>query len=519
MHLLSEPIPAWLTACALGVLAVAPWPLYRLLSNPVFRRWHTCHAMRVAGLLLVYVLAVVALALFASRLLLLAAVAAAGLLLAERWRSRPAYGNARRLPPGRLSLVPRDPWIDESFFDGQFNKYGRVFKMSQYFRPMICVYGPRLGVSLLQEHGETLRAPSVRFNSFIPRGFIRYMHADVHDKYRRIFQAALNRRVLDANRALFDTQVKQGLAEMAAASHAPGGVHPSPQLNKMLFGIVTRLFTGLDENSSSFGELERLYSGLDISKAGCGSSKKEIRIARKIAGILQHRAAEYAANSSVVSNSPPCVLSEIMHLQPQAGHDITVLLNLVYMIQIGRSDLTGLFTWAIKMLTENPQWAERMRAAAGPDSRRPSNDEQALAGNIVREVLRLEQSEYLFRKALADIEFEGFVIPKGWLVRICIRDGHRDASVFAEPTCFDADRFRGRNYHREEYSPLGIGRHSCLGHQVIDLVGRLFVTELTTAYDAHCIQDGPRQYGRAHWEPSSDLRLQLKPLLRNMTLP
>jgi (+)-abscisic acid 8'-hydroxylase len=448
---------------------------------------------------------------FFPPLLVLAALLAATLLFAERWRSRSRYGSARRLPPGRLSLVPRRPWVDEKFFAAQAKNYGSVFKVSQYFRPMICISGSRLGTALFQRHAESLVPPPVRFNAFIPGGFIRYMDADVHDKYRRIFQVALNRQVLEANRPLFDTQIKRGLAELSTASRSLGGVHPSAILSEALFGIMLRLFAGIDDKSQSFEELKELYGRLDINKAGCGKPKREILVARQIAGILRQRADEFTAIGGAVPNAPPCVLSEILRQDPQASRDDTVLLNLVYMIQIGRTDLSGLFTWIFKLLIDNPQWANKQRGTIGSESTLSSNGDSALAGNIVKEVLRLEQSEYIYRKALADIEFESFVIPKGWLVRICIREGHRDAAVFSDPNLFDADRFKDQTYRRGEYCPLGIGRHSCLGNQVVDTVGKLFVSDLTMTYDISVIVDGPREYGRAHWEPSSDLRLELVP--------
>jgi cytochrome P450 len=37
-----------------------------------------------------------------------------------------------------------------------------------------------------------------------------------------------------------------------------------------------------------------------------------------------------------------------------------------------------------------------------------------LARRIVRETLRLEQSEYLMRQARRTIHWRGFVIPRGW---------------------------------------------------------------------------------------------------------
>ena len=51
---------------------------------------------------------------------------------------------------------------------------------------------------------------------------------------------------------------------------------------------------------------------------------------------------------------------------------------------------------------------------------------------IVQETLRLEQSESRYRRATADLELDGFRIPKDWLVRMCIRESHQDESVFPE---------------------------------------------------------------------------------------
>ena len=65
---------------------------------------------------------------------------------------------------------------------------------------------------------------------------------------------------------------------------------------------------------------------------------------------------------------------------------------------------------------------------------------RSIGERVIRESLRLEQSEYLARRTTADIRFHGYRFPKGWRVRICIREGHRSADAFDRPDEFDPDR-------------------------------------------------------------------------------
>ena len=72
----------------------------------------------------------------------------------------------------------------------------------------------------------------------------------------------------------------------------------------------------------------------------------------------------------------------------------------------------------------------------------------ATSTRIVMETLRLEQSEYLYRETTRDIEHKGVVIPRGWLVRLCVRESHQDPAIFANPDVFDPDRFLIPDLHQ-----------------------------------------------------------------------
>jgi cytochrome P450 len=499
-----------LTYVEIALLALAPWPLYRLLSIPVFRRSYFCFALRVLGILLVYTAVIVWLVIYTPILLHVAAAVAVLVLLMERLRARPGYGETRNLPPGSLSLVPRQPWVDDRFFAKTSERYGPVFKISHYFRPMICIIGARRGLALMAAHDDDLLPPKVRFNEFIPRGFLRYMSPSDHDKYKKLLQRVISRSVLRGTETDVRYIIQSGLELMAtdSAIRRDAGIDPREYLSDMLLAVFARMFFGIRKEDETLDELKSLYRRIDIKKASCASSRQEIHAAEQIADVIQRNLAHLEEQNRNDEPLPSCVLTEFVRQDLVAEFDRTVVLNLVYIVQAGRADMSGLLAWALKLLCDNDSWLLKIRedllSREADEGEAPSN----LASRVIKEVLRLEQSEFLFRKVAKDIEFENFTIPKGWSLRICIREGHRDGDIFSDPHQFDPDRFE-QKFTKEEYSPLGMLRHSCLGAQIVDMIGALFVCELARSYDCVATRDGPREYGRAHWEPSGRFRIAL----------
>ena len=136
-----------------------------------------------------------------------------------------------------------------------------------------------------------------------------------------------------------------------------------------------------------------------------------------------------------------------------------------------------------------------------------------LAMRIVQETLRLEQSESRYRRATADLELDGFRIPKGWLVRMCIRESHRDPRVFADPLRFDPERFANRTLTRAEYAPFGNFRLACIGEDVTKRVAARFARELACGFDWTVTKDSPPRINNwGHNAPSAALSLRMTPV-------
>ena len=158
------------------------------------------------------------------------------------------------------------------------------------------------------------------------------------------------------------------------------------------------------------------------------------------------------------------------------------------------------------MLSDHPRWVERLREELAE----PAGSD--LSTRVVMETLRLEQSEFVYRRAAHDFDWSGFTIPAGWLIRVCVQEGHRDPAVFEDPTVFDPDRFARRTFSRDEYSPFGADTHGCMGPAIVHFLGHVFVEELAGGFTWKVVSDGPRGRGIRHWQhwtPSPSFRIEI----------
>jgi cytochrome P450 len=486
----------------LGALAAAPWPLAYACATPELARAYPRRTLIRCAYLAAYVGAIALCAVLFPLLLVPFAIVAAAGTVAGLWLMRPSAGRSDRLPPGSLSLVPVRQFVDEEYITRQTSRFGSVTKttLPTLSGPVVCVHGLRRSAELLREP-QHLAPVGIAFDPVIPAGFLRNMSPPDHRRYKRLFQDALTDAVVEARLEDFDAAVRASLAAIASAGDA--GVDPRPHLIRASATAFVPLLLGVDSESPEAARAVQIYDDMgEFFEPPHGESRRrrECRAAVDELDRILHHGAGQALDALAAGREPMAsILSEIARSDPGALDDPNVTLNLVLLLRTSSTDVGSLLHWLMKTLGDHPEWCSRVRDTADGD----------LLRRIVLETLRLHQSEFIQRRALEPLEIDGYRVPAGWFVRLCVRESHRDPAVFADPGAFDPDRFADRRYSAYEYSPFGRLEHRCIGVTATLELGSVFVSRLCTGYDWAIVRDGAAEFNRYHWQPSRRFRVRL----------
>jgi cytochrome P450 len=101
---------------------------------------------------------------------------------------------------------------------------------------------------------------------------------------------------------------------------------------------------------------------------------------------------------------------------------------------------------------------------------------------VFKEALRLYPPAYVTsRRALRDVEIDGYRVPKGWVVLLAPYTLHRREEYFPEPEKFDPERFtpqREKQLPRYAYVPFGAGPRICIGLYFAMMEGHLLLATI-----------------------------------------
>ncbi|XP_070012372.1 beta-amyrin 28-monooxygenase-like [Nicotiana sylvestris] len=96
--------------------------------------------------------------------------------------------------------------------------------------------------------------------------------------------------------------------------------------------------------------------------------------------------------------------------------------------------------------------------------------------DVVSEVLRLTSPiTGSFREALVDLNYQGYIIPKGWKLYWNGAVTHMDPKFFPNTKKFDPSRFEGAGPTPFSYVPFGGGPRMCLGKEFARLEILVFI--------------------------------------------
>ena len=405
--------------------------------------------------------------------------------------------NSLPQPPGKNGL----PFIGETiafFSDPDFNskriaKYGKVYQTNIFGRPTVMMIGSEANTFLFRnenKHVVSTWPKSTRI--LLGKESLAVNNGTFHTSRRKLLYEAFLPRALAS---YIPTMVKI-TDEYLYKWHKMESLTWYPELRNYTFDIASKLFIGTDGGAQTpIGkEFEAWCAGLFTipinlpwTKFGKALKARQKLLANLEAVIIERQQAEDPGTDA---------LGLLIQAEDEEGNSLSLSElkdQILLLLFAGHETLTSAIASFCLLTAQHPEVMKRLRAeqdnlniTAGPtleDIKQMTYLEQ-----VLKEVMRLVPPVGGgFREAIADFEFGGYHIPKGWMVQYQIAQTHKDEELYPQSDLFNPERFNANQPADQQssfgYVPFGGGLRECIGKEFARLEMRLFASKMLYSYD------------------------------------
>lgn len=404
-----------------------------------------------------------------------------------------------KLPPGSmglpligdtLQLYSQDPNV---FFSSKQKRYGEIFKTNLLGCPCVMLTTPEAArfVLVTQSHLFKPTYPKSKEQLIGPSALF-YHQGDYHSRVRKLVQGSLS---LEAIRN-FIPQI-ESIAISALESWCGGNiVNTFNEMKKFSFNVgILTTFGSLDAYYKE--ELKRNYLIVDKGYNSFpsnipGTAYKNALSARKR---LNETLSEIISQRKEKRVEEKDLLGCLLNFKDEKGQILTdevISDNIIGVLFAAQDTTASVLTWILKYLHDDPKLLEAVKAEhkaiheQNEQGRRPltwgQTRDMPVTYKVILESLRMASIiSFTFREAVEDVEYKGYLIPKGWKVLPLFRNIHHNPDFFPDPHKFNPSRFEVAP-KPNTFLPFGNGAHSCPGNELAKLEMLIVVHHLVTKF-------------------------------------
>ncbi|PWA46586.1 ABA 8-oxidase [Artemisia annua] len=418
--------------------------------------------------------------------------------------------DTAKLPPGSLGwpyigetlhLYSQDP---NHFFAKKQKKYGEIFKTHILGCPSIMLASPEAARFVLVNQAHLFKPtyPKSKENLIGPLALF-FHQGEYHARLRKLVQGSLS---LDNLRGLVPNI--EALAVSALDSWAGGHIiskfclHLYVLTNNFVVqlqlsfevGILT-IFGHLEANQieklrENYSILDKGYNSFPIKLPGT-PFKKAFLARKRLQVILCEIISERKEKKATEKGLLGCLLNWKDENDETLSED-QIADNIIGVLFAAQDTTASALTWILKYLHDHPKLLETVKAEQEIIFQHNDDGNLTLTWAQTRNMpitykLMLESLRmatiisFTFREAVTDVEYKGYLIPKGWKVMPLFRNIHQNPEFFPNPEQFDPSRFKVAP-KPNTFMPFGSGVHACPGNELAKLEMLIMVHHLVTKY-------------------------------------
>ncbi|KAF9599953.1 hypothetical protein IFM89_001988 [Coptis chinensis] len=404
-----------------------------------------------------------------------------------------------KLPPGSMGwpyigetfqLYSQDPNV---FFSTKQRRYGEIFKTNILGCPCVMLTSPEAAKFVLVTQAHLFKPTYPRCKErLIGPSAIFYHQGDYHMRLRKLVQGCLSP---EAIRKIVPNIEATAISALESWS---GGhiVNTYDEMKKFAFDIgILTIFGPLDTYYKE--ELKKNYLIVDKGYNSFpsyipGTTYKNAILARKR---LSEILSEIISQRKEKRREEKDLLGCLMNSKDEKGQILTddqISDNIIGVLFAARDTTASVLTWILKYLHDDPKLLEAVKAEQKAIYKQNAEGsipltwaqtrEMSLTYKVILESMRMASIiSFTFREAVADVEYNGYLIPKGWKVMPLFRNIHHNPDFFPDPHKFDPSRFEVAP-KPNTFLPFGNGVHACPGNEVAKLEMLIVVHHLATKF-------------------------------------
>ncbi|KAM3342045.1 abscisic acid 8'-hydroxylase 4-like [Capsicum galapagoense] len=419
-----------------------------------------------------------------------------------------------KLPPGSmgwpyigetLQLYSQDP---NAFFINRQRRYGEIFKTKILGYPCVMLASPEAARFVLVNQANLFKPtyPKSKEN-LIGQSALFFHQGDYHNHLRKLVQASLNPESI-RNQIPHIEELSITALNSWAGGHVVNTYH---EMKKFSFEVgILAIFGRLEVHVKE--ELKKNYSIVDKGY-NCfptnvpGSPYRKALQARKRLGKILSEIIRERKEKKVLEKG---LLSCFLNAKEEKGllvlNEDQIADNIIGVLFAAQDTTASVLTWILKYLHDNPKLLECVKAEQKViwQSNEQENHgltwtqtrKMPITNKVVLETLRMASIiSFTFREAVADVEYKGYLIPKGWKVMPLFRNIHHNPEFFPDPQKFDPSRFENA-LKPNTFMPFGSGVHACPGNELAKLEILVMTHHLVTEFRWEVVgSDSGIQYG------------------------
>ncbi|XP_015973365.1 taxadiene 5-alpha hydroxylase [Arachis duranensis] len=418
---------------------------------------------------------------------------------------------SKRVPPGSLGIPiigqslgllramrsnNAEKWIEQ-----RIRKYGPVSKLNLFGTPTVLIYGQAANKFIFSNNGGTIANQQTQSVKMIlgDRNILE-LHGKDHKRVRSALMSFLKPESLKLYVGKIDGEVRRHL-EM----HWKGkqNVKVLPLMKTLTFNIICSLLFGLEpgkQRDNFLGSFHTMIKGMWSIPINLPftrynrSLRASARIQKMLKQIVDRKRVELERNqASTHQDLITCLIGIQSAGDEQVITEKEIIHNSMLVMVAGYDTSSVLITFLIRLLANEPAifaavLQEQEEIAKSKQSGEPLTWEDLAkmkyTWRVALETLRMFPPIFGgFRKAVTDIEYDGYIIPKGWQIFWVTAMTQMDNSIFPEPTKFDPSRFEDQlSIPPYCFIAFGGGSRICPGYELARIETLVSIHYLVTSF-------------------------------------